>query len=300
MLTQVTTNQVVLFHSLIEKYRRQFNKHELYPEQLVNLPWDVKVVDSSPKYTNGHIEIVDDMIYFKCPFSRKFIETFRKEPNNNFYFNKDERRYEAPYNQYSLKILIKVADKYFKNIDMCNVTQELLHDVEQYNDVKYWEPTLVKLNGRLYIVGMNSALNDALGDLELNDDLQTLSNIASYGIKIHESLYDKNVLEEKIAANYNCEVETSHMTELIQTLKMLECNLVYLSGGGSLNNVRKVLIEICNQYNLRLSRDNFLTSPMTDVKNPVMIKVGNTFNPKPTYKVTKLIRIVNSQPIDIK
>ena len=37
LLTQVTTNQVILFHKLVYKYRRQFVKHELFVEKLVEL-----------------------------------------------------------------------------------------------------------------------------------------------------------------------------------------------------------------------------------------------------------------------
>jgi hypothetical protein len=298
LLTQVTTNQVVLFHSLIEKYRRQFAKHELYPEQLVNLPWDVVVVDSSPKYTNGQLEIADDKIYFKCPFSRKFIETFRKEPDNQFYFNKDERRYEAPYNQYSLKILLKVASTHFKYVDMCPTTQSLLYEVEQYNDAKYWKPTLVKLNNRLYIVGMNSALNDALGDIELKDDLASLSKIASYGIDIDESLYDKTIFDDNVSANHTVTVEQSKIPELIQLLKLLECDLVYLTNAGALHIGRKVTVELLKKHNIPYV-DSFARSILPG-KNPVMIKFRKNTSDIVDGKISKLIHIVNSQPIEIK
>ena len=300
-LTQVTTNQVVLFHSLLDKYRRQFAKHDLYPEHLVNLPWDVVVVDSSPKYTNGHLEIVNDMIYFKCPFNRKFIETFRKEPNNKFIFNKDHRRYEAPYNQYSLKILLKVANNYFKFIDMCSVTQELLFDVEQYNTAKYWQPTLVKLNNRLYIVAMNSALNDALGDFELNDDLQTLSKLASYGIKIDEGLYDQSDLADNVCCNYEVTVEQKQIPELVEILKFLETDMVYLYNAGNLHQGKKVTVENLNKYNIAymdsVSQKRLKKPPV----NPVKIKFkGHFFRDADEFKITKAIHIVNSTPIDIK
>jgi hypothetical protein len=300
-LTQVTTNQVILFHSLLDKYRRQFAKHELYPEHLVNLPWDVVVVDSSPKYTNGYLEIVNDMIYFKCPFNRKFIESFRKEPNNQFIFNKDNRRYEAQYNQYSLKILLKVASNYFKYIDMCPVTQELLSDVEQYNQAKYWQPTLVKLNNRLYIVAMNPSLNEALGDIELKDDLQTLSKIAGYGITIDESLYDKNNLTDNVSCNYEVSVEQRDIPELTQILKYLECDMVYVFNAGNLHQGKRLLVENLNKHNIgyydSANHRKLINKPI----NPVKIKFkGVFFKDSDDHKITKSIHIVNSTPIDIK
>ena len=242
-LKQVTTNQVVLFHDLLDKYRRQFAKHELYPETLVNLPWNVTVVESSPKFTHGHVEIVDNTIFFKCPFNRKFITSFRQDPNNRFVFDNVERRYHAPYSNYSLKILLDAASKHFDNIHYCNVTQKLLDDIKPYTDVKYWNPTLVNINDRLYIVAMNNALYDALGDIELNTEWATLNKLASYGIDIDSSLYDSNDIFANIAANHELDIEISDIDLLVWALSDLGCDMVYIRGSSFLNPVKKKLVE---------------------------------------------------------
>lgn len=301
-INQVTTNQVVLLHSLISKYRRQFIKHDLYPEQLFDLPWNVKVVESSPKYTDGHIEITNDMIYFKCPFNRKFIDEFRKNYNNSFVFNNDTRRYEAPYNQYSLKILLSVASRFFNVVNLCPVTQKLLNDIKPYETVVYWQPTLLRLNERLYIVGMNSALNDALGNIELNTDLKTLAILASYGIVIDDSLYDKDKLSDYISANAILTAEQSNIKNVVAVLKELNCDMVYITGTGLLNVARKIVIEELIAENIPFSD---LTSEVIDIyKNcqfPVIIKIRkNMNNDNEPCKVCKVINIVNSLPIEIK
>jgi hypothetical protein len=74
LLKQVTTNQVELFYRIIYKYRRQLSKHELDADVLIHLPWTMKVVESAPQYTDGHLSIEDNQIIFKCPFNRSFID----------------------------------------------------------------------------------------------------------------------------------------------------------------------------------------------------------------------------------
>jgi hypothetical protein len=299
-LSQVTTNQVVLFHSLISKYSRQFAKHDLYPEKLFDLPWNVKVVESSPKYTDGHIEIVNNMIYFKCPFSRKFIDEFRKEPYNQFLFNNTERRYEAQYNQYSLKILMKIAGKHFKYINLCTVTQELIENVKQYENAKYWQPTLTEINERLYIVGMHGALNDALGDIELNTDLSTLSKLSGFGITIDPKLYDATILKENIACNTGVSVEQSDIKNVVVILQELGCDLVYIAGAGLLNIAKKAIIEELILSGIEYIDLNVAVDTMQPRNFPVLIKLRKAGTEQDSCKVCKVLHIVNSLPIDIK
>lgn len=301
-LKQVTTNQVVLFHSLVAKYRRQFTKHELNPDTLFDLPWNVTVVESSPKFTDGHIEIVDGMIYFKCPFSRKFIEDFRKQNLNQFVFDNTNRRYEAPYNQYLLKILLKTATKFFNSVNLCPITQQLLADVKLYEDATYWTPTLVKLNGRLYILGMNQALNDALGDIVLNTELKTLATIAGYGVTIDKNLYDSNTLAENIACNYVTTVEQSAAKEMVDILYTLGCDVVYISGAGLLNIAKKAIVHELSEKQIKFVDMNLAVDSGSNYKFPVMIKLRKNVLgvDQDPYKVCKVIHIVNSLPIEIK
>ena len=50
-LNQLTSNQVILFHKLLFKYSRQLAKHELFPENLIVLPWRKPIVESVPEFT---------------------------------------------------------------------------------------------------------------------------------------------------------------------------------------------------------------------------------------------------------
>ena len=87
--SRVTTNQVELFYKLLYKYRRQLAKHELDPDKLIYLPWQMPMVESSKQYTQGHLTIEGDKIVFKCPYNRNFITEFRANEDNPFVWDKE-------------------------------------------------------------------------------------------------------------------------------------------------------------------------------------------------------------------
>lgn len=300
-LSTVTTNQVILLHRLVFKYRRQFIKHELFVEKLVELPWNVTVVESSPQYTDGHVSIVNGMIYFRCPFNRSFIDDFRKVPLNTFVWDKQKRQYETAYNVYSLKILLNVANKFFPNIHVCDITQSLLDEIEPFESVLYWQPTLVERNGNLFIVACNSALDEALGDIKLSADIDTYTKVSTYGINVGSEFYENDERLEFIC-KYNPVVEQSNLQKLVTWLKDINCDMVYISGVSSINITKKKLIECLQAGEVPFIELNFQVPPLDKkFKCPVLIKlrknVDNTFD---SLKVAKIVTVVNSTPIDIK
>lgn len=297
-LTTVTTNQVVLFHRLVFKYRRQFAKHELFVEKLVDLPWNVTVVESSPQYTDGHVTVIEDIIYFKCPFNRNFIDEFRKVPLNSFVWSKEKRHYEAPYSTYNLKILLNTANKFFPVIHNCSITQSLVDEIKVFEDARYWQPTLVKRNDNLYIVAINESLNDALGEILLSEDIDTFKKLSSHGVHIDPSFYNDDKKLKFICESVT-EVEQSEMSTMVDWLKEMQCNMVYLSGGGSINLSKKKLIELLNEAKITY-RDTNITVP-SHKECPVLIKFKRNFesNHDP-MKVSKVVQLVNSTPIEVK
>ena len=300
-LTTVTTNQVVLFHRLVFKYRRQFAKHELFVEKLVDLPWNVTVVESSTQYTDGHVSIIEDMIYFRCPFNRNFIDEFRKVPLNSFTWNKDKRFYEAPYSTYNLKILLNNANKFFPVIHHCSTTQSLLDKVKPFEDMRYWQPTLVKRNDNLYILAINESLNDVLGEMTLKEDIDTFSKLSQHGVYIDPSFYnDDNKL--KFICESVTKLELSEMSDMVKWLKEIKCNMVYLTGGGSLNLSKKKLIELLNEEQIKYRDTNISAVPKSyNEECPVLIKFKANFETQyDPIKVSKIVYLVNSTPIEIK
>ena len=300
MLKQVTTNQVVLLHTLLFKYQRQFAKHELHVDKLVDMPWSVNVVESSIQYTEGHLNITDDIIYFKCPFNRSFIDSFRKIEGNSFIWDKVERQYKSPYSTYSLKLLLSAADKFFPAIHKCQVTEYILDELKQYELVKYWQPTLVNKNGNLYIVATNSSLEESLGDLKLSTDTAILARIASYGVHIESGVVDDTPVN-KFACEPVTQLELSDLTTMITWLKELQCDLVYLSGSSVTNSIREKLKKDLKAEGIKHCDTNTHVANPAEYDFPVIVKFRKKFesNYDPT-RVGKIIHLVNSEPINIK
>lgn len=300
MLKQVTTNQVVLLHTLLFKYQRQFAKHELHVDKLVDMPWSVNVVESSIQYTEGHLNITDDIIYFKCPFNRSFIDSFRKIPLNSFIWDKVERQYKSPYSTYSLRLLLSAADKFFPAIHKCQVAEYILDELKQYEAAKYWQPTLVNRNGNLFIVATNSSLEESLGDLQLNTDVSTLARLASCGVTIEADAVE-DTPKHKFACESVTELELSDLTTMISWLKEIQCDLVYISGPSVVNSVREKLIKDLKVAGIKQCDTNTHVAIPSEYNFPVLVKFRKKFESSyDPIKVSKIIHLVNSEPINIK
>jgi len=301
-ISQVTTNQIGLFNRLLHKYNRQFAKHELFPEQLVKLPWTMKVVESSPQYTDGHISIENNTIIFKCPYNRNFITEFRNQPLNKFAWNKETRWYEIKYGIYSLKFLIDTANKFFETIHYCEKTLAIIDELLPYETAKYWEPTLVKVNGNLMIAASNAYLDEAIKDIKLDTDPITLSMLVFYGINIDSSLYDTNDATESFFANRYNEIEVSNILNIIPWLQEINCDHVYFSGSSLIAANISLLRKKLKEANITFTDSNTTVFPNENSFTfPILIKLKRKFvSPNDSFRVGKIIQLVNSQPIEIK
>lgn len=299
-LKQVTTNQVVLLHKLIYKYRRQFIKHDMFVEKLIELPWNVKVVESSPQYTDGHISVVNDVIFFRCPFNRNFIDEFRKVDLNTYTWNKVKRYYEAPFNIYSLKLLINTATLFFKNINYCDTTKKLLEPLKFYNDIIYWQPTFVKRNNRYYILATNSALDKSLGNLNLNFDDQTLLILCKHGVTIDNNLYE-NDDRLKFICEFKHNIDKSDVPKLLKWLKEINCDNVILSGINSANVLKQYTIKELQKEKIHYTDASTNVVDTTNFSNPVWIKFKQFHDDiSNSLGITKIITITNATPIEVK
>lgn len=300
---RVTTNQVELFYKLIYKYARQLTKFELNPETLINLPWNMPVVESLPEYTNGHIEIIDDLLTFKCPFNRTFINEFRKQPDNTFLWSQDRRRYESKFSPHALQLLLNTASKNYKDINLCPVTQKLIDDLHPFASCTNWDPTLKIINGNLMIASINPIIDELTKDIPLELTVESLSKFAEFGIMVSEEVYgDDERLQ--FAASLVFTQEANTVINIIPWLQELECDMVYISGGAGLTPYRASLMRGLKEANMphcEIGGFNKKTSPATSYKFPVLIKLRPSFdNGYEPYKVSKIINVRNSEPINIK
>jgi hypothetical protein len=306
-LKQVTTNQVELFYRIIYKYRRQLCKHELDADVLIHLPWTMKVVESAPQYTDGHVSIEDNKIIFKCPYSKNFIDAFRKEDTNTFVWDKERKQYSTEYSTHSLKLLIYSANKFFKTIHYCDVVTGLLDTIKQYKDIKYWQPTLTSINGNLYIVATTEQLDEALGDMVLDTTPPTLSKLVYHGVYIDESIYDVGNERQKFISNHVYEMEIIDALNIVPWLVEIGCDYVVFTGNKLLPEVRKTLREKILNANIKIDLEsrwiyNSKEQESNNYNFPVVIRfrTSRDFSYDEPIKAGKIVQLVNSQPIDIK
>jgi len=307
VLKQVTTNQVELFYRIIYKYRRQLSKHELDADTLIHLPWTMKVVESAPQYTDGHVSIENDKIIFKCPYNKNFIDTFRKEDTNTFVWDKERKYYSADYSTHSLKILVKTAIKFFKVIHYCDITTGLLDSLKQYETVKYWQPTLKQINGNLFIVATTEQLDEALGDIVLDTTPITISKLVYHGVHIDESIYDTNDERQMFMSNRIYEMEVNDVLNIVPWLLEIKCDYVVFTGNRILADVRKTLRDKLTLAGIRIDPEskwlyNSKDKVCTNYDFPVIIRFRTSRDPNvdEPVKAGKIVQLVNSQPIDIK
>jgi hypothetical protein len=306
-LKQVTTNQVELFYRIIYKYRRQFSKHELEADVLIHLPWTIKVVESATQYTDGHVSIEDNQIIFKCPFNKNFIDAFRKEDTNTFVWDKERRQYSTEYSTHSLKLLVYTANKFFKTVHYCDVVTGLLDTIKQYKDVKYWQPTLTKINGNLYIVATTEQLDEALGDMVIDTTPPTLSKLVYHGVHIDKSVYDIDDERQKFISNRVYEMEIIDALNIVPWLVEIGCDYVVFTGNKLLPEVRKTLREKILKANIKIDLEskwiyNSKEQESNNYNFPVVIRfrTSKDFSYDEPIKAGKIVQLVNSQPIDIK
>jgi hypothetical protein len=304
VINRVTTNQVELFYKLIYKYARQLSKHELSAETLINLPWIMPVVESLPEYTRGHIEIIDDMLTFKCPFNRQFINEFRKQENNTFVWSNINRRYETLFSPQSLQMLLNVGPKFYKDIKLCNVTQKLIDDLHSYSACTNWDPTLKMINGNLMISSINETLYELTKDIPLEATIDSLAKFAEFGVIVSEEVYG-NDEKLRFASSIVFNQEAKTVINIIPWLHELGCDMIYISGSGGITPYRTELMRTIKDTNMphhELAGINYKKTPLaTTYKFPVLIKLRPSFdNGNEPYKVSKIINVRNSEPITIK
>jgi hypothetical protein len=303
-LDRVTTNQVELFYKILYKYRRQFNKFDLDVDKLLYLPWTATIIESKPEYTSGHVEIVNGDIVFKCPYNRNFVSEFRKQENNIFVWDKENRYYVAKYGSYQLKILLPLAQKHFPVVNYCPVTTALVENLYPYTDVKYWSPTLIKRNGNLFVVATNESLNNAISNIELNTDIKTLATLVSYGISISDDAIDLQNKEQVFASTFETKVEITDALTIVPLLKQMGFDYAYFSTATFIGNTVKAdlrkALELAGIKTGETDSYGRIPKGFKESIKPVSIKFRSTDDSFAPHKIGKIVQFVNSQPIDVK
>lgn len=296
---RVTSNQVELVTKLIEKYQRQLIKQGLFTDVLLKLPWKTTIVTTTEEYTSAHIGTLDDNIILKTPFNRAFINEFRELSESCFMWDSANKYYIGDLSTSTLKLATNTVKKFFKDVRYSDKIKDLLSQLDEYNDVVYWTPTLTNFNGNYMIASSNDALDKAIKHIPLNTELHTLAELARYGITV-----DNNILlseEEQFAASYNPKIELSNICDIVPWLQNIKCDYLHVSGvslTSSLKQSFRKSVEDAGIY--YVENPKFTKQRQLNYKFPVAIRFRMIpdFN-EPLY-LGKIINVVNSQPVNLE
>lgn len=299
---QVTSNQIKLFDHLTDKYKRQLIKLGVNDEKIKALNWKVAIVPSHKKYIEAYISIVDDKIYFRSPYNKKFIDKLRSYEHSGYKWDKENRYYMATYNTTALKIIVTASSDIFPTVNFCDTTSYLLKQLLAYDNTKYWEPTLVCRNGNYFIASTNESLNEGIKDISLEPTIENLCKLAHHGVKIDSEITNNDSLLE-FASTYFVDFDYVNLDLLMEYLVKIKCNGVKFWGNGFLINQKKNIQEALSDAKIPLIHDvveneTNLVSIMScsSTKNLLQQSYYNDKN----NNFFKVISMKNSNPIIIK
>jgi len=188
-------------------------------------------------------------------------------------------------------------------VHYCNIVTGLLDTIKEYKDVKYWQPTLVKINDNLFITATTEQLDDALGDMVLDTTPTTISKLVYHGVHIDESLYDINDEKQTFISNRVYEMEVTEVLNIVPWLTEIGCDYVMFTGNKILADIRKSLRDSLTLAGIQIDLETkWVTKSKESSYNfPVVIRfrTSNISYDEP-IKAGKIVQLVNSQPIDIK
>lgn len=319
--SSITENQNDLFNKLLHKYRRQFASKGILVEDITNLPWlTTQIVQSEPAFTHAFIEIVGKEIYFRSPYKIKFIEDLRQE--NYFEWIKDDKKYVGNYSTLALKYLYTTANKHFEQVHYCETTNRLLAEMEQYASIKYWQPTLVKVNDRLIIAAHNDILANAIKDIPIDYSLASLAKLVYYGVEISTDVTTEannrlggspeTLRYLDFATTRSPKFEMDQPELLARLLKQIGCDFVLIFN-FRLNEGHHSIIDCLKTQNINcacISTDSDIKTfskhnnkTLTEIVNSAKMPVQLNFKRFSIFEYTsiaKTINMVDSRPIETK
>lgn len=297
----VTTNQDYLFDKLLEKYKRQLKKMKVDYSELLLLKWHTKVIESSTEFTEAHLSLHNDRIRLRVPFNKKLIEKLRDlDARNYLQWNPIDKCYYSDYYTHVIKTILSLIPNFYK----LNISQDITNELNQlldYENMQYWNPTLVHIDNLYYIVACNEPLLEATKHIELNNDPKTLCELSKYGIKIDKSITQGNKFLE-FASNYDSVIDVNELDTLHQYCKLLDIkNIICNYRIKRAKDIKNYFEKILGSNGLNVYYDVIDSPPKEYHGKSIYLYYFTSTGlvEHPTY-VVKKVRITNSNPVKIK
>lgn len=224
----LTTNQNELLDKIVLRYSRQFTKKELVATDLINLPWTRPLIISSPEFTEARIYVEGSSIHIRTPYKKDYI-TKLKESSYPITWSKDTRLWSTDYCAETLKYVIEHTENHFSSINYSKDIQETINYLCEYEQYKYWNPTLVCANGMYYLMAVNEHVFNAVESLLENITPYSITKLVRYGVAIDDSVikslpHGEEVI--KFAMDTQPTLESDNVNTIVEYLKHIECDLI--------------------------------------------------------------------------
>ncbi len=309
----VTSNQSDLLDKIVLRYTKQLRKKEVDAIEMVNLLWDIKPIASLPEYTSAFVTILDDIVEIKSPYKKEFVNEI-KSYGLGITWNKETKIWSGPFCEEVLKKIIHCVDKHYDSIYYCDQTKEIINNLVEYETARYWNPTLVKVNGNVLIAGINEPLNEATSSITINDELSTISRLICYGIDVSDELIldlakkledankSQKLLDFAISSSYL--TDRNEVVELVDMIDEVKCDYVIIteSFGSDFKNLN-VLMSLLKEKNIPYKhiqkRSNIETLDISIYELPIAVHAG-LWGAVTNLNLAKTVLLGNNNPIEIK
>ena len=183
---------------------------------------------------------------------------------------------------------------------------QIVESLSIFDNAKYWDPTLILKNDRLYICACTEYLYEAIKDIPLDLSLKTIATIVSYGIHVDESVkeyfYKTNNIEKvNFASSFITTFEGSLLPIMFQWLKEFGCETV-----GEFNLFTTNKLEWREGYINSLEKLNMKHVTSSEIKNlqgedvTIIASRGSaTIIADKPLKLFKFVKCVNSEPVNL-
>lgn len=303
----ITSNQAELFKKVVKKYNTQLKKQNYDANELSELRWTLQVVPSKAEFTTPSINIENNLIILKSPYKPSFVQEFRE--HSVMQWDRDNKLYYTEFGLYKLKIIIDCVCKHYDTVIFDDKIKEIINGFSSFDESLIWNPTLVRINGRLYIAALNENLAEAVKDIPLETSLKTLSKLVWYGITIHKDLYAEltNIYELDdiiFATSREVKHEIFDIDGLTHKLKLIDCDFMsfaILYGKESNEHIEKIISRTNIPTKVQHRKDKKNEFDIKEFNMPVLIKMNSfSYSGSGSAFAAKVVELVNSKPIDLK
>lgn len=312
----ITSNQLALFKKVVNKYHKQFSKHNLLAFEMADLPWSIPVMQSQPEYTCAMVEIKDGRLILRSPYKNTFVQEFRAA--KLMLWDGTNKHYHCEFGIKTLQKVLGLVEKHYEDRIYSDEILEIFNELTPYQSCTNWEPKLCRINGNLMIASINESLDNALKDVPLNTDLATLALLSSYGVQIDKHLAleihdemggtDEDRHELVFALSVQTQFEVSELPKLKKWLQDIKCDHVLF---GTMYTTKHGVEEYENmiaQFDIpyTIATAGSKSTATKDLvsrkyKMPVLIKFNSfSYRGIGSMFASKVVELINSNPIEIR